>query len=31
VAGGFGIPLDRDESFLWLLRAYLAGLRVMPL
>lgn len=26
-AGGFGIPLDRDESFLWLLRAYLAGLR----
>lgn len=31
VAGGFGIPLDRDESFLWLLRAYLAGLRAMPL
>ncbi|MFZ4664735.1 MAG: TetR/AcrR family transcriptional regulator [Caldilineaceae bacterium] len=31
VAGGFGIPLDRDESFLWLLRTYLAGLRAMPL
>lgn len=26
-AGGFGIPLDRDESFLWLLHAYIAGLR----
>lgn len=26
-AGGFGIPLDRDESFLWLLNAYLNGLR----
>lgn len=26
-AGGFGIPLDRNESFHWLLRAYLAGLR----
>lgn len=26
-AGGFGLPLDRDESFLWLLRTYLAGLR----
>lgn len=26
-AGGFGMPLDRNESFLWLLRAYLAGLR----
>lgn len=25
--GGFGMPLDRDESFLRLLRAYLAGLR----
>lgn len=25
-AGGFGIPLDRDESFVWLLRAYIAGL-----
>ncbi|MCE7982404.1 MAG: TetR/AcrR family transcriptional regulator [Caldilinea sp. CFX5] len=29
-AGGFGIPLDRDESFLWLLRTYLAGLRAVP-
>ena len=27
LAGGFGLPLDRDESFLRLLRAYLAGLR----
>jgi AcrR family transcriptional regulator len=26
-AGGFGLPLDRDESFLWLLHTYLAGLR----
>lgn len=26
-AGGFGIPLDRDESFLWLLHTYLNGLR----
>lgn len=26
-AGGFGLPLDRDESFLWLLHAYLAGLQ----
>ncbi len=26
-AGGFGMPLDRDESFLRLLRAYVAGLR----
>lgn len=26
-AGGFGIPLDRDESFLWLLHTYLTGLR----
>jgi AcrR family transcriptional regulator len=26
LAGGFGMPLDRDESFLWLLRAYVAGL-----
>lgn len=25
--GGFGLPFDRDESFLWLLRAYIAGLR----
>ena len=27
LAGGFGLPLDRDESFLRLLQAYLAGLR----
>jgi AcrR family transcriptional regulator len=27
LAGGFGIPLDRDESFLRLLQAYVAGLR----
>jgi AcrR family transcriptional regulator len=27
LAGGFGLPLDRDESFLRLLRAYVAGLR----
>src|SRR5262249_20746066 len=27
LAGGFGIPLDRDESFQRLLRAYVAGLR----
>jgi AcrR family transcriptional regulator len=27
LAGGFGLPLDRDESFARLLRAYLAGLR----
>jgi AcrR family transcriptional regulator len=26
-AGGFGLALDRDESFLLLLRAYAAGLR----
>lgn len=26
VAGGFGLPLDRDESFLRLLRAYITGL-----
>lgn len=26
-AGGFGLPLDCDESFLRLLRAYVAGLR----
>jgi len=26
LAGGFGIPLDRDESFLRLLHAYVAGL-----
>jgi AcrR family transcriptional regulator len=26
-AGGFGLPLDRDESFLRLLHAYIAGLR----
>ena len=28
LAGGFGMPLDRDESYLRLLRAYIAGLRV---
>ena len=27
VAGGFGIPLDLDESFDRLLRAFVAGLR----
>jgi hypothetical protein len=27
LAGGFGLALDRDESFLLLLRAYVAGLR----
>jgi AcrR family transcriptional regulator len=27
LAGGFGMPLDRDESFLRLLRAFIAGLR----
>jgi AcrR family transcriptional regulator len=27
LAGGFGLALDRDESFLRLLRAYIAGLR----
>lgn len=27
LAGGFGMALDRDESFLILLRAYVAGLR----
>lgn len=27
MAGGFGMPLDRDESFLRLLRTYMAGLR----
>lgn len=27
LAGGFGIPLARDESYLRLLRAYVAGLR----
>lgn len=27
LAGGFGLPLDRDESFLRLLRAYVVGLR----
>ena len=27
VAGGFGIPLDLDESFRWLLGAFTAGLR----
>lgn len=27
MAGGFGMPLDRDESFARLLRAYVAGLR----
>jgi AcrR family transcriptional regulator len=26
LAGGFGLPLDRDESFLRLLRAFVAGL-----
>ena len=26
LAGGFGLPLDRDESFLRLLQTYLAGL-----
>lgn len=26
LAGGFGLPLDCDESFLRLLRAYVAGL-----
>ncbi len=26
--GGFGLPLDRDESFRRLIRAYLSGLRV---
>lgn len=26
LAGGFGIDLDRDASFEWLLRAYIAGL-----
>jgi len=30
-AGGFGLPLDRDESFLWLLHTYLAGLRAASL
>ncbi len=29
LAGGFGIPLDRDESYMRLLRAYVAGLRAM--
>lgn len=27
LAGGFGMPLDRDESFAWLLGTYIAGLR----
>lgn len=27
LAGGFGMPLSRDESYLRLLRAYMAGLR----
>jgi AcrR family transcriptional regulator len=27
LAGGFGLPLDRDASFHWLLRMYTAGLR----
>jgi AcrR family transcriptional regulator len=27
LAGGFGMPLDRDESFEWLLQAYVRGLR----
>ena len=27
-AGGFGMPIDRDESFLFLVKAYLAGLCV---
>src|SRR5439155_17306234 len=27
LAGGFGLALDRDESFLRLLRAFIAGLR----
>jgi hypothetical protein len=27
LAGGFGLPLDRDESFLRLVRAYIDGLR----
>jgi AcrR family transcriptional regulator len=27
LAQGFGVPLNRDESFWWLLRAYTAGLR----
>lgn len=27
LAGGFGLPIDRDESFHWLLRSYIAGLR----
>lgn len=26
-AGGFEMPLDRDASFTWLLRSYVAGLR----
>lgn len=29
-AGGFGLPLDRDESFERLVRAYIAGLRAVP-
>lgn len=29
-AGGFGLPLDRDESFLRLLRTYIAGLQQLP-
>lgn len=29
-AGGFGLPLDRDESFVRLLRAYIAGLHQQP-
>jgi AcrR family transcriptional regulator len=28
VAGGFGMPQDIDESFHWLVLAYIAGLRV---
>jgi hypothetical protein len=27
MAGGFGLPLDRDASFLWLVRAIIMGLR----
>lgn len=29
LAGGFGMPIDRDQSFLWLLKAYVAGLRAV--
>ncbi|MGA7869586.1 MAG: WHG domain-containing protein [Candidatus Binatus sp.] len=30
IAGGFGIPLDVDKSFDWLVSALLAGLSAMP-